>query len=492
MHRSRLVLAGAAALAATLTGCGAAGGGTGSAGAGGTPSSPSPSTSTSTSSSTSASASSSASSSTSAGGGLALGGDWPTYHHDGTRQGAIAGPDPQSPGVAWRARLDGAVYASPLVVGGQVVAATEGGSLYSLEGRTGRVRWRRHLADPVPQSALPCGNIDPLGVTGTPVFDPKSRQLLAVATTRSGGQVRHVLFGVDAASGQVLSRRSVDAPGMQPRTHLQRGALLLANGRVYVPYGGNAGDCGQYRGRVVSLPVTGTGPLTSFAVPTTREGGIWAASGPAVLPGGDVLVTTGNGEATGGRWDRSDSVLRLTPGLRLRDGFAPRQWAQENSADADLGSTGPLVLPGGSRALAAGKGGNVYLLDVGHRGGVDGQLATLPDCHSYGGGAAIRASGGATAFLPCTGGLLQVSVRGDRLARGWQAGSEVTGSPVVVGGVVWSMTRDGTLVALATGDGRVRARVPVGRASRFGTPAASGSAVFVPTLTGVTAVRLVR
>lgn len=422
--------------------------------------------------------------------GLRLGPDWPTYHGAVDRRGAVPGPAPSRPSVAWRAGLDGKVYASPLVVGGRVLAATEGGSLYALDGATGRVVWRRHLGDPVRASALPCGNIDPVGVTGTPVYDPATRTVFAVVTTLRSGAVRHRLVGVDVATGRVRSDRAADAPGSDPRTHLQRGALLLSRGRVYVPYGGNAGDCGQYVGRVVSLPSSGSGPLQSFAVPTRREAGIWAASGPAATPAGEVVVTTGNGEASSGAWDRSDSVLRLGPDLRLRDGFAPTGWAQENSVDADLGSTGPLLLPGGRRVLAAGKGGSVYLVDVARLGGVGGQLSRLSGCRAFGGSAAVPAPGGSTAFVPCADGLLQVRVTGDRLVRGWKAPSDVTGSPVVVGTTVWSVQQDGTLDGLDAGTGRQRARVEVGAATRFASPAASGGALLVPTEAGVTAVRL--
>ena len=422
--------------------------------------------------------------------GLTLGADWPTYHGDPTRAGYRPdGPPPAAPAVAWQVKLDGAVYASPLVVDGLVVAATEGGSLYGLDGRTGAVRWRTHLADPVPAGDLPCGNIDPLGITGTPVYDPASGQVFAVAAQPG---VAHVLFAVDVHSGAVRGQRPVDPPGSEPATHLQRGALLLANGTVYVPFGGNYGDCGQYLGRVVGVPVAGDGPEVDFAVPTTREAGIWSPPGAAVLPNGDVLVTTGNGEAVGGDWDRSDSVLRLTPQLRLVDGFAPTGWAQENSVDADLGSTGPVLLPGGHRVLAAGKGGEVYLADVDRLGGVGGELARLQDCHSYGGAATTPGpSGGAVVYLPCSGGLLQVLVGpDDRMTRGWQAPSAINSSPVVVGATVYAVRPGGTLDALDGATGQPRASVPVGAASRFATPAASGSALFVPTLDGVTAVAL--
>ena len=450
---------------------------------------------------------------------LTLGAEWPTYHGDAARSGAVpAGPDPTSPAVAWKATLDGAVYASPLIARGLVIAATEAGTLYGLDAATGATTWRTHLADPVQAADLPCGNISPtVGITGTPVYDAATGQVFAVATTAGAAAssttpsatatsaadaptgVRHVLFAVDLLTGQIRNNRLADAPGSDPATHLQRGALLLSDGVVYVPYGGNFGDCGDYLGRVVGAPVTGGGPLSTFAVPTTREGGIWGPPGPVGLPGGDLLVSTGNGEAVGGNWDHSDSILRLSPTLALRDGFAPVGWAQENSVDADLGSTGPVLLPGGHRVIAAGKGGGVYLADVDRLGGVGGQLAQLTDCRSYGGSAVATGSGGSTAptggvvaYLPCTEGLTQFVVSGtDQMTRGWRS-TEVNSSPVLVGNTVWAVDTAGALHGLQAANGAERAKVTVGATSRFATPAVSGTALVVPTLTGVTAVAITR
>src|SRR3954451_13783218 len=97
----------------------------------------------------------------SAGGTAAHG--WPTYHGDNMRSGQSAAPALKPPlRVAWRKQLDGAVYAQPLVVKGKVVVATEDNTVYAF--RTGgHLLWRHHLGTPVPRSALPCGNIDPLG-----------------------------------------------------------------------------------------------------------------------------------------------------------------------------------------------------------------------------------------------------------------------------------------------------------------------------------------
>ena len=410
------------------------------------------------------------------------GADWTTYHRDNARTGYLAGlDDPTRLGKLWSARLDGAVYGEPLVVGDRVLVATEHDSLYALELRTGQVQWRTSVGAPVPLSALPCGNIDPLGITGTPVYDPATGLVFAVAEVTGPA---HVLVGVDARSGQVRVRRSADPPGIDPRPHQQRAALALSRGKIYVAYGGLLGDCGDYRGRVVASRNDGRGSLLSFQVPTSREAGIWAASGPAVDARGDLYVAVGNGAATGGTWDHSDSVLRLSSDLRLLDGFTPRQWARDNAVDADLGSMGPVLLPGGL-VFADGKSGLGYLLRADHLGGIGGELVERPVCAAFGGSAAV----GSTLYVPCSDGLRQVRAGPDaQLELGWRAPAMVTGSPVVGGHTVYSLDpAGGTLYALDADRGTVRASAPVGQTSRFATPTLAGGLVLVGTQTGVVA-----
>ncbi len=373
------------------------------------------------------------------------------------------------------------MYAQPLVVGDRVLVATEADSLYALSLRTGQVQWRANVGEPVPLSELPCGNIDPLGITGTPTYDPGTGLVFAVAEVTGPA---HLLVGVEARTGKIRVRRSADVPGMDPGPHQQRAALALSRGRVYVAYGGLFGDCGDYRGRVVASRIDGRGPLQAFQVPTTREGGIWGASGPAVDGRGRLYVAVGNGAATAGTWDHSDSVLRLSPELHLEDGFAPTRWPQDNAADADLGSMGPLLMPGGL-VFAAGKSGLGYLLQADHLGGVGGELVERPVCAAFGGAAAA----GSTVYVPCVDGLRLVRVGpGARLDLGWQAPGAVSGSPVVGGHTVYSLDPDGgTLYALDADRGTVRTSAPVGQTSRFATPTLAGGLVLVGTLTGVVA-----
>ena len=142
------------------------------------------------------------------------------------------------------------------------------------------------------------------------MIDPTAGELFVVEETQAPGTsgwqgVRHWLIAVSLARHRVLWHRDVDPPGANHAgsyyiaAEQQRGALTLANGRLYTAYGGLIGDCGAYHGYVVGLSESGTGALLSYQVPTRREGAIWGTDGALVSPQGDLYVATGNGSATG-------------------------------------------------------------------------------------------------------------------------------------------------------------------------------------------------
>jgi outer membrane protein assembly factor BamB len=415
--------------------------------------------------------------------------EWATYHQNSARTGLAGGtPDPAALQDLWRQPLDGPVYAEPLVVGGQVIVATENDSVYALEAQTGKILWRTHLGSPVPLADLPCGDIDPLGITGTPVYDPGTGLVFAVAEIRGPA---HLLAGLNVKTGQVEVRRLVDPSGINPRTYQQRAALTLYGDRVYLAFGGLNGDCGNYRGTIVATRTDGTGSLLTFPVPTTNQGGIWEPSGPVLDAQGNLYVSVGNGAATRGVWDHTDSVLKLSPSLHLEDAFAPESWPRDNASDLDLGSLGPVLLPGGL-VFIQGKSNQGYLLRADHLGGVGGQIQTLSVCTAgaYGGAAVV----GSVAFIPCADGLREIALGpgAASLDTGWQAHGQVTGSPVIGGHTVYSLNPGGgVLYALDVATGSVRASISVGTTSRFATPTLFHTTVFVGTLTGIVAVQII-
>lgn len=406
-------------------------------------------------------------------------GDWPTYNGDNARSGAAPALPPVGRlAPAWRAPLDGAVYGQPLLVGSLVLAATENDSVYGLDAATGRVAWHTPLGRPQPLGALPCGNIDPLGVTSTMAYDPATGSLFALAETEGA---RHTLTALDPATGTVRWRRRVEpAAGAQAATQ-QRGALTVAFGRVYVPFGGLYGDCGDYVGTVASVPADGNGPQTSYTVPTTRQGGIWAAGG-LVVRDGVLLAAVGNGASTG-TYDGSDSVTALTPALRRAAFFAPPTWAADNAADLDLGAMTPA--PAGGDVLAVGKSGQAYLLRGDRLGGVGGQSAQARVCPAYG----AAAVSGTNVYVPCQDGTRAVSVAGGALTTLWRSSVPAGGSPTLGGSAVWVVDYSaGTLYALSPATGRVTARITIGPCPHFAAASLGAGRAYVGTLGGVVAV----
>ncbi len=410
--------------------------------------------------------------------------DWPTYHRDAARTGvAPARPAAGRLAIAWRRRLDGAVYGQPLAIGGLVIAATEGDSVYGLDRATGAIRWRARLGTPVPLKRLPCGDINPLGITGTPVYDPANGLVYAVVETTG---YRHSLVAITARTGRVKFRRLIPAPDGHPQNDQQRAALALERGRVYVAFGGLAGDCGPYRGSVVGVPVSGRGPLVSYRVPTAREGGIWAPGGPVVAPSGTLYVSIGNGAATSPPFDGSDSVTALTPRLHRTGIFAPATWATDNAHDLDLGSASPALLPDGW-ILAAGKRGTVYILNAAHLAGVGTQVTQAPVCAPFGG----MSVQGSVAYLPCrSGGMAAVAVPARKITVRWRGPATAQGPPVVGGGAVWVADYGaGVLYELAPATGHVRYRIGLGGAlPHFASPSLSGRLALLGTMNGVVAV----
>jgi hypothetical protein len=410
--------------------------------------------------------------------------DWPTYHGDLARTGVSSAMAPAGrPVVQAALTLDGAVYASPIVVGGVTIVATEQDSVFGLDS-SGRQLWRVNLGSPAPGSQLPCGNIDPLGITGTPVYDPSTKLVYLVA--EQGGPPRHELVALSPSDGSISWRASVDLPGVDAAAMQERGALTLTGGSVWVPFGGLNGDCGAYKGRVVGLPLNGLHTPTAFTVPTAREGGIWAPPGPSVDSGGHLLVSVGNGASgVGDAYDYSDSVLQLK-GTSLVGSFSPASWPTDNDNDLDLGSQGPALV-GDSWVFIAGKSGMAYVLRQGHLGGVGGQVSTADICKSFGGTAVADD----VVYVPCTDGVRAVRINSDGTMQVlWHADRNITGSPVLGGGRLWALDPGaGVLHALDPATGESLAQVAVGVTSRFATPAISGPDLLVPTMTGMVIVR---
>ena len=372
--------------------------------------------------------------------------------------------------------LDGDVYAQPLLVGTRVVIATENDTIYSLDASDGKVEWRTHLGEPVSGSSLPCGNVDPVGITSTPVVDANASRIYAVGMIQPG---QHMLFELDLSTGQLLAPRTSTRTARIPRfttnerrpcSRTERCSSRTADDSataVTTTAASSACRCRARRSdRSRRTRCRRSGKVASGhrrARPSQRDGSLYLASGNS---------------SSSGTYDYGNSVIGLSADLKLLDSFAPRDWASLNAGDTDLGSTSPVLLPG-SRVFQIGKSGIGYLLDAQHLGGIAGQLHSANVCDSrvFGG----IAHDGDTMFVPCSNGVVQVTVNGDNFTVGWTAAVSTPGPTIIAGGAVWTVATDtGDLIALDPSSGTTIASEHIGRVpSRFTSPAAGAGRVVV-------------
>jgi hypothetical protein len=326
------------------------------------------------------------------------------HHNHDTRDGLYIDPA-FTPAAAAALKRDtnfngaivGNVYAQPLYLEGgpggraMVIAVTESDNVYALDAANGSVIWQRNVGAPVPLSKLPCGDIDPLGITGTPVVDLPSRTLFfdAMTTPDGGATKQHLIFALNVDTGTNLTGWPVNVnsnamsggTNFTSATQNERGALAVLGTNLYVPYGGHYGDCGTYHGWIVGVPLNNPSNVMAWAT-TANAGGAWSPGGVA-SDGVNPFIATGNtmGAST---WSGGEAIIRFQPGPVFsgltNDYWAPTNWPALDGGDTDLGGSGPLIVdvPGTTPSklvVALGKDGNAYLLNRTNLSGVSVPLA---------------------------------------------------------------------------------------------------------------------
>ena len=467
-------------------------------------------------------------------------------HHDNpSRNGLYIDPlitRAAAPGThrdaTFSAPLPGPMYAQPLYVangaGGKpmLIVATEQDDVVALDASSGSQIWMKNLGTPVPLSKLSCGNIDPVGITGTPVIDPASRTIYldAMTTPDAGTTKRHLIYALSLDDGSILPGWPVDVNTLgfggvafNSADQNQRGALLITSGYVYVPYGGFWGDCGAYRGWVVAVPVANPSGATAWAT-GGPGGGIWAPGGLS-SDGTSIFAATGN-TFSASTWMGGEAIVRLGQGASFSgmtaDYFAPSNWQNLDAADLDLGGSGPVVIdvPGAmpsQLAVALGKDGVAYLLDRSNLGGIgtgngstgeglfsaqvsSGEIITAAAAYTTASGTYVvfsseSGSSGTTCPSGSAGNLIALRIAATApptFSTAWCAANNGTGAPMVTTtdgssqSIVWTVGSEGTNRLYAY-DGETGATLFNGGGSndamtfvrRFSTPIAAAGRVFV-------------
>lgn len=290
--------------------------------------------------------------------------------------------------LGFNGTISGNVYAQPLYVEGgpdnraKIIVVTSTNNVYALDAVNGTVIWSKvPLAAPI-TSGLPCG-FAPIGIIGTPVIDLATRALFLNAETAGV----HKVYSLNVDTGAINAGWPVNVQtsvaGFDSSIQQQRAAIALVNGTVYIPYGGRNGDCGTYKGRVVGIPINNPASVTSYAT-TANKSGIWGVGGIA-SDGTNLFVVTGNAPGGSG-FGQQESIVRLQAGPSFTNStanyWAPTTWAALDTADADLGGCGPVLIdvPGATPSqmvLALGKDRNAYLVNRTNLGGIAAPVASI-------------------------------------------------------------------------------------------------------------------
>jgi outer membrane protein assembly factor BamB len=439
-------------------------------------------------------------------------GDWQRFDYDAQRSGVYpssTGIDRSDLGSLQRrvVHLSGVVDSSAVELhgvraGGRIrdliFITTTYGKTLAIDPATGATVWRY-----VPRDIAAYRGSRQI-TTATPIIDP-DRAYLYAASPDGFIHKLTVPTGAEVRSAGWPARVTLD-----PTHEKIAAALNISGGSVVVVTGGYIGDAPPYQGHVVMID-RATGRITHVfnSLCSNRHGlmapssclasgsAIWARSGAVIEPGsGRILVATGNGPFNG-RTDWGDSVLELSPdAARLLHNWTPRDQAQLDATDTDLGSTAPaLVSVAGYRlAVQGGKDGQLHLLDLnalnGTRGGPGSQLGgELEDVSSPGGGQVLTApavwsrGGRVYVFVADDSGTAAYVVTGGRkprLVTAWQNRSAGT-SPVVAGSLLYVYDQlHGWLNVYDPIGGRLLRSLPAA-AGHWSSPIVVGGRIILPT-----------
>lgn len=345
-----------------------------------------------------------------------------TYHYDNMRTGwnsheKVLTPNAVAPPMfalnrfrlLGRVPVDDTVYAQPLIVPDVMIATgvfagkhdvayvvTESNSVYAIDANNGAILLKGNVGAAVSPPNGPfvpkyeCWNNGPhVGIESTPVIDLARQAMYLISyVMRSDGRPAYALHAIDlttladqvppviVSASHALSDGSTFT--FDAAEQRQRAALLLEDGNIYAAFASWC-DRSEARGWLLGWRATDLKPLSASiltnVLPTgdraRRLSTIWMSGYGVAAVAGHLYFSTGN--APDHTYDThrnpSETVIKVTADLaETLDFFTPSNVAGLDGADEDLASGGVLLLPdqpGGKprMAVAAGKGGWMYLLD---------------------------------------------------------------------------------------------------------------------------------
>lgn len=337
-----------------------------------------------------------------------------TQHYDNARTGANTHETVLTPknvnkdtfGFLFQRAVSGHTYAQPLFVPklempnkgtlDVVFVATENNDVYAFDANDPMANdplWHVNLGTPVPSDDLTeddqsiYRNIIPvLGISSTPVIDRKRGTIYLCGMAKENGERINRVYALSIFDGMHKSGSpltlSIKGPGtgmgsvngmLDIGQHhiLQRPGLAMYQDTLLIAGGGHGDVTTPFHGWVNAYDADTLALRSTYiTTPDGRWGGIWqGTNGLVVDDEGNSYFETGDGtfDATNDPPTLGDSFGKLSLGknglLSLVDWFTPYDQADLAAADADLGSTGPMLVPGTNLVIGGGKAGKLYVLD---------------------------------------------------------------------------------------------------------------------------------
>jgi hypothetical protein len=334
-----------------------------------------------------------------------------TWHYDNSRDGANTNETILTPlnvtsktfGPLFTQPVDAAIIGQALYlpqvsipgarIHNVVYVATLNDSVYAFDadnatGTNAAPLWQTSFlingATPVPIKLQGCGGNTEwtaVGIVSTPVIDPVAGRLYVVAKTYENLEFVYRLHALAVATGLEESGSPVVISGsyevggktyvFAPKMEVDRPALMLEKGYVYIAFGSNGCRGDLEEGWVMSYEASTLQPTGVFDdEPGESAAAVWMAGGGlSADSAGHIYGATADGPFASGL-NFGQSVFKLTQAsgkLELADWFTPFNELYLDNNDMDM-DTPVMVLPtqtGKYPNLLAtvGKEGTVYILN---------------------------------------------------------------------------------------------------------------------------------
>jgi hypothetical protein len=336
-------------------------------------------------------------------------------------------------GLVATVALDEQVDAQPLVMLGQTVAgkgvhnvvyvATERNTLYAIDADSGAVLLKRNFGAPnsYGTTGFCNNNSGSIGISSTPVIDTAAKLIYLVTNALEKGAPVYRLRALNlkdltdavVSGGKVIAASHQLTNGntyrFSPYPERQRAALLMLAGNIYVAFGSYCDfpnlNNSYSRGMILGYGASNLAPLAtneltdklpvSAAPNKTFLGSIWMSGFGPASDSEHIFFVTGNSDESGTTYSSTnnlaESAIEMTSDLsKVMTFFTPKDEATLDEEDVDFGSGGITVLPTldatpANVAVAAGKDGNMFLLNRASMGGYSTGANNVLGTYSIGG-----------------------------------------------------------------------------------------------------------